>query len=108
MSEERSIKLLLLIFCGTYVVRVIVTAAMFIYSNAVEHVYRYNQTYWLLSVIFLWVIWDSIPLCAMLIIHYKNFTSFSEEEILYSEFSVDDEDKASFLRSSFGSQYVNE
>ena len=39
MSEERSIKVLLMIFCGTYVVRVIFTTAMYIYRDAVTHVF---------------------------------------------------------------------
>lgn len=104
MSEECSIKLLLLIFTGTYVVRVLITTTFFIYENAVEHVYTNNQTYWILSVLIVWIIWDSIPLCAMLITHYKNFASFRDEEILYTEYSMDEDHKASFMRSSFGSQ----
>lgn len=92
MREERDIKVLLLIFCGTYIVRVFVTLAMFIFPNKVEHVFRYNHTYFLLSVMILWLVWDSIPLIVMLVTHYKNFSSFVDEEmeILYCEYTVDD------------------
>mmetsp|Transcript_21268 Transcript_21268/g.28505 ORF Transcript_21268/g.28505 Transcript_21268/m.28505 type:complete len:123 (+) Transcript_21268:657-1025(+) len=91
MSEEKTIWVLLLIFCGTYVVRVILTVAMYFYRQGVAHVFHHDHNYFLLSVLGLWIVWDSIPLCSMLVTHYKNFSSFSNDEILYTEYSVDDD-----------------
>ena len=36
--------------------------------------------------------WDAIPLLSMLIIHYKNFSSFENEEILFTEYTNDQRD----------------
>ena len=89
MNEERSIKMLLLLFCFTYVLRMVLTTGVWFFSNAVKNLFANDQTYWLLSVYCMWVLWDSVPLCAMFISHYKNFSSFNEEEILYSDSSLD-------------------
>ena len=38
------------------------------------------------------MLWDAIPLLSMLIIHYKNFSSFENEEILFTEYTADQRD----------------
>ena len=48
----------------------------------------------------LWISWDIVPLLSILIIHYKNFSSFENEEILFTEHSVDDN------RDSFEAQFL--
>ena len=44
----------------------------------------------MVSVTGLWLAWDSLPLLAILVTHYKNFSSFSNEAILFTEYTVDD------------------
>ena len=49
-----------------------------------------------------WFIWDLIPLGSMLIIHYKNFNSFGgDEEILFTEYSVDDPRTTAYSHVNF-------
>jgi len=97
MREERSIKILLIIFCSTYVCRVIVTTVMYIFREAVVHLFEFNHTYFMVSVLTLWLAWDSLPLIAMMVTHYKNFSSFSNEEILYTEYTVDDHERDDWI-----------
>jgi hypothetical protein len=53
-------------------------------------IFEEEHTFFMFSVLLLWVLWDSLPLTSMLVIHYKNFSSFRNEEILYTEYSIDD------------------
>ena len=106
MKEEKSIKALLIIFCGTYVLRVLVTTTMYIYHDLVDHIFTHNHTYFMLSIVILWIIWDSIPLISMLVTHYKNFSSFVNEEILYCEYTVDD-NQSDYMFSDFRSSFTS-
>ena len=45
----------------------------------------------MLVVLLLWILWDCVPLVSMLLIHRSNFSSFSSDEILYTEYSIDDQ-----------------
>lgn len=49
----------------------------------------------------LWISWDAVPLFSMLLIHHKNFSSFSNDEILYTEYSCDDNPETMKERYSF-------
>lgn len=49
----------------------------------------------------LWILWDVVPISCILVIHYNNFTSFADEEILYTEYSVDDHRDSMTQRYSF-------
>lgn len=101
MKEERSIKVMLLLFMGTYLVRVIFAVAFHIYQNWVEKIFSNSNTYFDLLVLLLWICWDVVPICCILYIHYNNFSSFADEEILYTEYSVDDQRDSITQRFSF-------
>lgn len=73
MNEERTIKVLLIIFTATYVFRVVTTVIMYIYRDWVVHLFNYNHTLFIVSMACLWLSWDSLPLISMLVTHYKNF-----------------------------------
>ena len=90
VAEEKSIRCMLVLFCCTYAVRVVITVLMFVFRDGVEHLFAHDFTTWLASVLVLWIIWDAVPMLSMLSIHYKNFSSFVSEDILYTEYSVDD------------------
>ena len=90
MKEEKSIKFMLLLFCGTYLVRVGFAVILHFEKDVVSHLFEQNNTYFVLSVFLLWCIWDVMPLTIMLWTHYKNFVSFQNEDILFCEYSVDD------------------
>ena len=97
VSEEKTIWALLLIFCGTYVLRVIITLIIYFFSVKVSNFFDNSHTYFQFSVFILWLIWDTIPLMSMMYTHYRNFSSFSNEEILYTEYSVDDSRSSEYL-----------
>ena len=73
VSEEKAIWTLLLIFCGSYVVRVIMTLVMYFYKNKVANLFLNSHTYFLVSVFVLWLLWDALPLLSILYTHYRNF-----------------------------------
>lgn len=76
MREERSIKLMLLIFSFSYVLLVCFAVLFHIHEEWVYHLF-YNQTSkFYLAVFVLWITSDAVPMLSMLIIHFKNFQSF--------------------------------
>ena len=84
-------KYILLLFTGTYAIRVIFAIILRIYEEKVNELFYNDNTIFTLSVFLLWCFWDLVPLMAMMLIHYKNFSSFANEEYLYCEYSVDDD-----------------
>ena len=54
--------------------------------------------------------WDAIPLFFMLIIHYKNFSSFENEEILFTEYTAEahDSGKGYTLENTNDAAFNNE
>jgi len=90
MKEEKPIKVMLLLFCGTYTVRVIFAIALYLNESWVHQFFVNDHALFMGSVMTLWFLWDSLPLTSMLYIHYKNFGSFTNEDYLYTEYSVDD------------------
>ena len=90
MKEEGAIKTMLYLFTGTYTVRVAFATVMHYNIVWVEDLFANDNKLFTLGLLGLWVAWDIIPLGCMFIIHYKNFNSFSEEEVLYTEYSIDD------------------
>ena len=81
---------MLLLFCGTYTVRVIFAIVLYCNESWVHQFFVNEHSVFMFSVMTLWFLWDSLPLTSMLYIHYKNFSSFTNEDILYTEYSVDD------------------
>lgn len=90
MKEEKSIKVNLYLFSGSYIFRVLFAIFLHYAKSAVHTLFENNNTIFDLSVLLLWVAWDWIPILAMLVTHFKNFSSFSDDERLYTEYSVDD------------------
>lgn len=76
LKEEKSIKCLLYIFCGSYLLRVVFAFFLHFYKQLVRHVFQHDNTYFALSVLGLWISWDVFPMFAILLVHYKNFKSF--------------------------------
>lgn len=79
MKEENSIKLMLILFCGTYLLRVIFAIVFHINEQLVFNLFADYVSWFDLALLLLWCLWDSVPLLSMLIIHYKNFSSFKDE-----------------------------
>lgn len=90
MQEEKSIKLTLMLFTTTYVLRVGFALLLHFKMKWVQKVFLSDNNIFMLCVFILWVLWDCVPLFSMLYIHRKNFSSFSNDEILYTEYSCDD------------------
>jgi hypothetical protein len=100
MKEEKSIKILLYLFCGTYLIRVVFSLILHFKEVMVFNLFEHDNTMFSGLVLALWTIWDVVPLLSMLVIHYKNFSSFQNEEILFTEHSVDD------IRDSYKGQFL--
>ena len=80
MKEEGAIKCMLLLFCGTYMIRVAFAVLFHIkYEWVYTLFYDYNN-YFGLAVVCLWITWDAVPLVSMLVTHYKNFSSFKDHK----------------------------
>ena len=90
LAEEKSMKFLLNLFMFTYLFRVAFTLILYFKTEWIHKVFNNDNTIFMLCVFILWVAWDCVPLVSMLAIHAKNFSSFSNDEILYTEYSVDD------------------
>ena len=90
MQEEKSMKVMLMLFTGTYLCRVIFALVLHFYEDWVHKFFNNDNTIFTLSVFFLWIAYDCVPLVSMLFIHKQNFSSFSNDEILYTEYSCDD------------------
>lgn len=91
MKEEKPIIITLLLFCGTYTVRVVFAITLYFQENWVHQLFEHDHTVFMGSLLLLWILWDSVPLTSMLVIHYKNFTGFIKEDIQYTEeYSVND------------------
>ena len=90
LAEEKSMKFLLNLFMSSYLFRVAFTLILYFKTEWVHKIFHNDNTIFMLCVFILWVSWDVIPLVSMLGIHAKNFSSFSNDEILYTEYSVDD------------------
>ena len=91
LAEEKSMKFLLNLFMSTYLFRVLFTLILYFKTEWIHDLFSHDNTIFALCVFGLWVAWDCVPLVSMLAIHAKNFSSFSNDEILYTEYSADDD-----------------
>lgn len=91
-DEEKIIKWTMYVFCAAYLLRCIVDTVIFAYQEVLESIFIDRHTLYTGAQLILWLCWDFFPLGSMLVIHYRNFKSFSEEtlEILYTEYTIDD------------------
>ena len=76
LDEERIIKFTLIVFCASYMVRVICETLIFAYQEKVESIYQEQVGTYTSIVLGCWFLWDFLPLVSMLVIHYKSFSSF--------------------------------
>lgn len=67
MKEEKPIIIILLLFCGTYTVRVIFAIMLYFQENWIHHIFEHDHTVFMGSLLVLWVLSDSIPLTSMLV-----------------------------------------
>ena len=101
LQEERSMKFLLILFAGSYTLRVAFAVTLHYKEEWIHGVFATDNTVFMLCVVCLWISWDAIPLLSMLLIHKQNFSSFSNDEILYTEYSCDDNRETFQERYSF-------
>jgi len=85
VEESRMIRYTLMIFAVSYILRVAEDIVFYKFeANALRNETAFN---WIkLSS---WILWDLMPILCLLIIHFNNFNSFRNEEILYCEYSED-------------------
>lgn len=85
VEESRMIRYTLLIFAVSYILRVAEDIVFYKFeANALRNETTFN---WIKLTS--WVLWDLMPILCLLIIHFNNFNSFRNEEILYCEYSED-------------------
>ena len=88
MKEEKAIKFILLIFCGTYILKVVCSILLKVFEDSVESIFENMNTVFNLLLLLNWITLDSVPIVAMLVIHYKNFSSFQgSQDDVYSNYS---------------------
>ena len=80
MKEEGAIKCMLLLFCGTYMIRVAFAVLFHIKYEWVYTLFNDYNNYFGLAVLCLWTSWDAVPLVSMLVTHCKNFSSFKDHK----------------------------
>ena len=89
MKEEDSIKLMLLLFCGAYTLRIGFAVLFHVEEQWVYSLFSEKINLFSLIVFLLWSLWDAAPMLSMLIIHYKNFSSFKDENLEQSRFYME-------------------
>lgn len=91
IDEEKIIKFTLYIFCSSYMFRVIFDLIAYIYYDEYKSIFSNQPVFFISANLLFWVMWDYFPLVSMLIINYKNFSSFTDSnDILYTEYTYDD------------------
>lgn len=90
LKEEKSMKYLLIIFTSTYIFRVCFSILLYFKEEWVYNVFDHSNTIFCLAVLCLWLIYDAVPITSILLMNYRSWNSFEDEEILYCEYSIDD------------------
>ena len=62
-------KFMLILFTGTYMFRVFFALVLHYKEEWIHGVFESNNTLFMMAVLGLWMIWDCVPLVAMLFIH---------------------------------------
>ena len=110
MEEEASIKFMLLLFCGTYVLRVGFAFVLHFKKHWVHDLFEENNNLFCLAVLLLWTTWDTVPMLSIIMTHYKNFKSFRDENFHLNEQSLEgydgylDESHSSYDHGSDGGE----
>ena len=104
MEEEASIKFMLLLFCGTYVLRVGFATLFHFNEEWLYDLYQNDNNLFCLSVLLLWITWDAVPMLSIVLAHYRNFKSFSDGNFVDVESSFQQYD---YLDSDFEEQDSN-
>ena len=65
MKEEKAIKVMLLVFCGTYAVRVVFAILLHFKEEWVITIFNNSNTLFTGMVLLLWILWDTIPITVL-------------------------------------------
>ena len=69
---------MLLLFCGTYVLRVGFATLFHFNEQWLYDLYHDDNNLFCLSVLLLWITWDAVPMLSIVLAHYRNFKSFGD------------------------------
>ena len=90
MDQNKQLKNALRVFAFSFGFRVMCDAFFCIYKDYVARVVVYQR---LLATAFLLIYWSTsslMPTAFIFYTHFKNFVSFQTDEVLHTEYSVDD------------------
>ena len=85
VNESKMIKFTLIVFSVSYVLRVTEDITFWYFENRVGN-YGESSAHDFIKLAS-WLIWDLLPILCMYVVHFDNFNSFMNEEILYCEYS---------------------
>ena len=85
-EDAKMLKFTLIIFSASYILRI--TEDILLSAN--ESKAKHFSAEWLAGLrLASWILWDLIPILCLYVIHFDNFNSYSNDEILYCEYSED-------------------
>ena len=85
-EDTKLIKFTLIIFSASYVLRVTESIMLVVFKDYAEEISPSVHHGLKLAG---WVLWDLLPILCLFIIHFNNFNSYKNEDILYCEYSED-------------------
>ena len=86
IDDGKMLKFTLIIFSASYALRITEDLLLVLYEGRVE---QYSATLITALRLVSWILWDLIPILCLFCIHFDNFGSYKNEEILYCEYSDD-------------------
>ena len=92
-EEQKLIKYTLIIFSASYVLRVTEDLLLYFFRDHLE-IYNGSTLHNCIKLVS-WTLWDLLPIICLFIIHFNNFNSYRNEEILYCEYSEEGRSSAS-------------
>lgn len=81
------LKFTLIIFSASYVLRI--TEDILLSANESNAAKNFSPELIAGLRLASWILWDLIPILCLYVIHFDNFNSYSNDEILYCEYSED-------------------
>ena len=86
IDDGKMLKFTLIIFSASYALRITEDLLLVLYEGKAEQL----GATWITALrLASWILWDLIPILCLFCIHFDNFGSYKNEEILYCEYSDD-------------------
>ena len=102
VEDAKMVKYTLIIFSASYALRITEDILLSVYYDRVND----YSAEWVAGLrLASWFLWDLVPIICLYVIHFDNFSSYQNEEILYCEYTDDGRSSAnSYADLLFGTQ----